>query len=328
MRLKTALPGVLLALLLVPAAGAQTQFQINWSDSGVEITDNSGKENIAMEYTILQQSENLGDTIEIWGPISGVSARDSTGALTHSDNISENWSKVTFYFRSGLTAGDRSAVTIEFTKAVTSAENGKSYTVGYRWSRAPLTSRTIAKLPRNSALLGTEVTPSSVYTYDGVLNVRWFKVLENSFKSWVTFEKSVTPPTENTPTSPIPTGGEVPISVLMAMVIVSLVLSGLIIYKARPPRQPVTVPEKQPASPEEVRKILSLLTDNERAVANQLLKQDDMAQKVLCEKTGIPKATMSRTIKSLEAKKIVRQTGHGAWKRVRLTRWAKQWKSD
>ncbi|MEW6221970.1 MAG: MarR family transcriptional regulator [Candidatus Hadarchaeota archaeon] len=328
MRLKTALPAVFLAVLLVPAVGAQTQFQINWFDSGVEISDNSGLEKAAMEYTILQQGENLSDILEIWAPISNVSVRDSAGILTHTDNSSENWSRVTFYFRSGLAAGDRSTVTIEFTKTVTPAENGKSYTVGYRWSRAPLTSRTITKLPRNSALLGTEVTPSSVYTSDGALNVRWFKVLENSFKSWVTFEESVAPPSENSATPP-QTGDDVPVPALIAAIILSFLLAGVIIYKARPKPQPGRVAEqKLPVSPEEVKKILTLLTDNERAVTNHLLRQDDMAQKVLCEKTGIPKATMSRTIKSLEAKKIVKQTGHGAWKRVHLTRWAKQWKSE
>jgi uncharacterized membrane protein len=310
-------------------AGAQAQFQINWSDSSVEISENSGLENVTIEYTMLQAGENLGDALEIWGPISDVGVRDSSGPLTHAENSSENWSRVTFYFRSGLAAGDRPTVTIEFTKAVEQTDNGKSYTAGYRWSRAPMTSKIIAKLPEDSALLSTEVTPSSVYTSGGALHVRWFKVLENSFKSWVTFEKTVAPPSDNSETPSPQTGGEVPVPALIAAVIVSLLLAGVIIYKARPKPQPDRAAEqKLPVSPEEVKKILALLTDNERAVANQLLKQDDMAQKVLCEKTGIPKATMSRTIKSLEAKKIVRQTGHGAWKRVRLTRWAKQWKSE
>lgn len=63
-------------------------------------------------------------------------------------------------------------------------------------------------------------------------------------------------------------------------------------------------------------------------MVKQLFKKDNVTQRVLCERTGIPKATMSRVLQRLENKGIVSRAGYGASKRVLLTKWTKRWRSE
>jgi len=56
----------------------------------------------------------------------------------------------------------------------------------------------------------------------------------------------------------------------------------------------------------------------------ELIKKDNLTQKTLCDKTDIPKATMSRLLRRLESKRIAERFSRGASKRVLLTKWAKR----
>jgi uncharacterized membrane protein len=76
----------------------------------------------------------------------------------------------------------------------------------------------------------------------------------------------------------------------------------------------------------ELRKLMKLLSVQEKKIVTQLLKLDNVTQKYLRQKTGVPKATMFRALKKLEIKGIVKQVGFGAGKRVTLTKWAKGWR--
>jgi len=338
MRLKTAVPAAFLAALaLVSLGSAQTAFQINGCDAYIEISENSGLENVVLTYTLLRSGENLSDVVEICGEVSDVNVFDSDGTLQYENTFENGRTNVTFSFRDTLNSGDRSTVTIQFAKDVAPAENGELYTVGYWWTSSPMTSRVFVKLPTNSELLSTSADPTSVYTENGALRAKWVKVLENSFETDVGFQLLSVPPEENqdnldnTDTVPAqPGSSDVSLYIQVTAIVVACLLAGVIILKGRPkkPPQPKATGQKAPLPKLDFDKILQLLSDNERAVVNLLLKQDDVAQKILCDKTGIPKATMSRMVKSLESKKIVKQAGVGAWKRVHLTRWVKQHKGQ
>jgi len=257
---------------------------------------------------------------------------DSDGPLQYENTFENGYTKVEFFFRSTLSSGDRSTVTIQFTKGVGPAQDGELYAIGYQWTWAPVLTRVVMKLPKNSELLDTSENSTSVYTENGALMVKWVKVMENSFGTDVGFRLLSAPPADNQENMetvpPQPESSDV--SLYVTAIALAFLFAGAIIVIARPkkPRQPKAIEPKAPLPKLDIDKILQLLSDNERAVVNLLLKQDNVAQKILCEKTGTPKATMSRTVKNLESKKLVKSVGVGAWKRVRLTRWVKQWKEQ
>jgi uncharacterized membrane protein len=332
MRLEIAAVIALSVLLITPICGAQIFFHINWIDSSVEISENYGREEVTLEYTILQPGENLGDYIDIKGEISNVNVRDPEGMLEHSTETVENdFSRVTFSFREGLGTGDRTTVIVSFKKGVKSADDENAYTIGYKLTRIPHTFRVILRLHSRYSLLSTSENASEIYLSDNFLHVKWFRVLENSFETEVRFKQVYSPPTENqreTPAAALPTRGQETHTFIQLIAVAAvLVLIGAIIAITRPPKPPAPeMPRLKKMPKREVRKVMRLLTNPEKKVVAQLLKRDNLTQKTLCQKTGIPKATMFRTLQRLENKGIVKRVGFGAGKRVLLTRWAKRWK--
>jgi uncharacterized membrane protein len=330
---------LLVSLALIPTVGAQTLLQTNWSEACAEISDDHALENVTLEYTLLQSGENMNGYVDIKGTISEVSVYDSVGALQNSVETVDGFSRVTFSFRSTLVTGDKSTVTVGFTKNITVGENDNSYAVGYRWPQTPLTYKIIVKLPEGYSFLSTSENASEIYFSDNILHVKWFKVLENSFSSDVTFKKVYASSDENSevglPTSP-PESSETSSYVYIIAASVAIVLAATVVIRfhfMRTRHRGATKPEAQAVKPEkssngQIDKVMKLLTTSEREVVTRLLKQDNVTQKSLCEKTSIPKATMSRTLQRLQAKEVIKVNGSGASKRVLLTRWAKRLKGE
>lgn len=68
--------------------------------------------------------------------------------------------------------------------------------------------------------------------------------------------------------------------------------------------------------------LMHTLTENEKAIVSELFKsKKPITQKKLTMTTGIPKATMSRTLKKLEAKKLIEIKDYGTTKMIVLTEW-------
>ncbi len=132
-------------------------------------------------------------------------------------------------------------------------------------------------------------------------------------------------------TSPLMLAPLSPYIVFLAGVATSLAAVGAFLKIKSTMKPKEKIPKKvelPPALPkEDVRKILGMLTAHERKIVEELIKKDDLTQKALCDKTGIPKATMSRILQRLENKGIISRMGYGVSKRVSLTKWARGWRS-
>ena len=69
--------------------------------------------------------------------------------------------------------------------------------------------------------------------------------------------------------------------------------------------------------------LLKTLTANEEKIVHELFKhkKDGLTQKGLARETGIPKSTLSRTLKRLAVKSVVEIKDYGVTKKIRLTEW-------
>jgi len=229
--------------------------------------------------------------------------------------------------RETLMAGDRSTVYIEFTKPTATTSGGYRYEIRYLWKTVPVSSQIIATLPSEYPLYGMSENASSTSISDGKLQLRWYSVQENQFFTAVTFGKQATSDNQN---------GGAPVETSSTNILLLLAASGSLaaagaFLKIRTlknkAKTPLEVKRPRGLSREDVRKIMGMLTNHERKVVAVLVKKDNLTQRVLCDRTGIPKATMSRVLQRLENKGIVAREGSGASKRVLLTRWSKRWKT-
>lgn len=90
--------------------------------------------------------------------------------------------------------------------------------------------------------------------------------------------------------------------------------------------EPETVPKKdlfearagQELS-ERQKDLLKILSENEEKIVKELLKEDHIIQRNLLVRTGLPKSTLSRAIKKLEVKGIVKVNTVGNTNRVELS---------
>ena len=64
--------------------------------------------------------------------------------------------------------------------------------------------------------------------------------------------------------------------------------------------------------------LMNSLRDSERRIVECLHKHGEMTQMELAAKTGIPKSTLSRTLRSLEDREIIERYSNGMSKIVRL----------
>jgi len=314
----------LLALLLlvgVPNATAAQSFQLNSADSVIELQENAGVENLVLEYTsLVPAGENISDILQITGQVMDLQAYDSSGTISF-ENTFENGATVVSYSFTSLGTGESSTLVLEFTKA-TNVENQLSYEVAYQWSQAPLTTKILVGMPLSFTLVSVSENYSSIYASDNQMWVKWVQVLENSFSSTIVFEPSQTAP-QVPPSSPQISTGE-PWWIYSIPPIVAFVFGALLMHKRHTMRKSSSFGERSQKL--KTSRLFKLLSEPERKIVTELLKKDNQSQKALCEKTGIPKATVSRMVQRLESKGMIRQSGEGVWKRVRLSKWVKQMK--
>ncbi|MFN4133664.1 MAG: MarR family transcriptional regulator, partial [Candidatus Hadarchaeales archaeon] len=326
--MKSAVFFTLVLLLSVPLAEAQTFLQIVWSESDIVIEENSAQETLLMEYAAIGSAENASDTLIITGEPLNLRIQDNSGRdLAYEIATRENSTTITFSGFS-LTSGERYVITLKFTKPVTDSENGKFYLVGYRWSVAPMLSKVSAKLPAGAKLLKAIPSPSSISSSNSSLNLKWIATLENHFSADISFQLAARPPPSENNNFPLNHSAETPLWILLPVAVIAAILGGIIAMLAfrRKVEIPPELTTKPTISEADRERIMALLSEPEKAVIKELFREDNLLQKTLCERTGIPKATMSRTLKRLEAKGLARRTGFGAGKRTQLTRWGKKLK--
>ena len=328
MRLLLVILGALVVLATVPAAGAEGTLLLNESTSHIDISENFGQVKITLNYVVSQAGENaIRDLIYVYGTISNVSVYDSSGALPHFENIEGGFTVISFDLRETLIAGDRSTVYVEFTKPTATTGGSYRYEIRYLWKTVPVSSQVIAALPSEYTLYGMSENASSTSISDGKLQLRWSRVQENQFFTAITFGKQSTVSDNQAETTPVETSSTNILLLLTAAISLAVVGTFLKIRTLKSKaKAPQGVKRPRGLHREDVRKIIGMLTTHEKKVVAVLLKKDNLTQRVLCDRTGIPKATMSRVLQRLENKGIVAREGFGASKRVMLTRWSKRWK--
>ena len=319
---------ILIALMVAPTGSGQASLLLIKSDSYVSIGENLARERVILEYAVSQSPENiLRDNLRIRGAISSVSVYDLEGRLSFSVDYLENgWSLVRYTLRDTLRAGDRTQVTIEFMKAVENIGGNRAYKIQYRWSTPPTSYQVIVKLPKGSSLTSTSENPSEFYTENESQYMRYSGVMMSSFQTYIVFtapppEEALPPAEEQRVDQPLL------LYVVLAIAAVASLISVWAIRKTRvvkPPKAPERAPEVMPRV--DIEKILGMLHENERKIIEELIKEDGLTQAILCGRTGIPKAIMSRVLQGLEGKGLVRRVGYGMSKKVMLTGLAKQWK--
>lgn len=72
------------------------------------------------------------------------------------------------------------------------------------------------------------------------------------------------------------------------------------------------------------KEIFRLLSENEQKIVNELFKEDLITQRTLQVRTGFPKSTLSRTIKKLELKGLIKSNQIGNTNRIELSKDLKQ----
>jgi uncharacterized membrane protein len=329
--------GLLILLVTIQTAGAQDALFLGESTSYVEISENSGHERIVLNYVVMQAVENaLRDSIYIPGDLSNVTVRGARGTLTPYENV-RSFNTITLYLPETVKEGDRCVVTIEFDKATTTVNTSYWYEVSYVWGTTPVSVHIVATLSGKYVRYTTDPPEDDTSIEENKLQLRWYRVQENRFRATITFGKKAVAlenqgGEQSVPALPLPSGSQPPITspyvFLLVTVAACLVTTGALL-KVRPrlgARVPPKIKRPRAFSKEDVRRLLSMLTEHERKVMGVLLKRDNLTQRILCEQTSIPKATMSRVLQRLENKGIITRTGIGASKRVLLTRWARRWK--
>lgn len=307
------------------------------SNSYISISENSGTEKIILNYVVSQNPENtLQDNFRVRGTLSNVNVHDSSGELPSSvDNMDNKWSLIKYTLRDSLNAGDRSKVTVEFTKLVENLDGNCTYRISYEWSTLPTSYQIITKLPKGSSLTSVSKSPSELYTENESLYLRYSGVMTNAFQSHITFTK---PPSEEAPTGEKRPSGEgqqekggrtlLPYAIPAIVGVVTLfVIWGIRRTREIKPPKKLEKPPKAMPRPD-IKKILRTFHENERKVIETLIEKDNLTQSKLCSRTDIPKSTMSRILQGLEQKGVVRRTKHGMSKRVALTRWIKEWRRE
>lgn len=319
----------LIFLLAVPTVAAQVSLVISESDSYVVIAQNSVHEKIILKYVVSQISEySLTDSIYVYGSLSNVEVYDSQGRLSKTlTPMDDNSTRIMFYLRPNLVAGDRCTVTVEFDKATENSGN-YIYRIDYRWSVVPVSYKVVAKLPQGYTLLGSTENYVLHTEESGDMYLRWFGTWRSRFRTILAF--SVGAQSQEEEKAPIPYLPLLAVSVASLITIVGL-WKFRALRKAGAVRSPekLNAPPKKPEVPkEEVKRILRMFTDNEGRIVEELLKENNLTQTELCGKTDIPKATMSRVLQSLEHKGVVKRVGYGISKKVILTKWAKRWRTE
>ncbi len=322
--------GLLILLVAAPTVGAQG-FLITESDSYVLIDENFVYEMVTLEYVISQNPENiLQDNFQVYGTLSGENVRDLGGVLPFSvENIENGWSLIMYTLRDTLRAGDRSDVTVEFTRDYENIGGNRTYKIGYKWSTVPTSYQVIVKLPRGSSLTSTSESPSELYTENGGLYLRYSGVMMNNFQTYIVFtappREEAQPQEEGSQTEGTQTLAPY---VGLAIVAVAPILAVWAVLRTRAVKPQIKVPKKAPraAPPSDIKKILKILPGSERKVIEALLQKDNLTQIELCGRAGIPKSSMSRILLKLESKGLVRRVQYGMSKKVMLVGYAKSWR--
>ena len=314
--------GLLAVLLAVPSASAVGSLSLNEAIVLIDISEDYGQEQITLHYVVLGDWDNAPqDSITVPGTLSEVTVYDNAGVLDYTvENLDDGFTSVSFSFRSADISG-AVMITVEFLKLTEYTSEATSYSIGYQWGSVPINYNVTAILPVEYTLYGYPADSLIMEDIEGDLRMRWSGSSTAEFQSAVNFMGESELPTA-------PSTSSVDESAIYFSMFASAGITGVAVFlfMRMKPSMVAGSGKREEIAGKDAERIIKMLTAHERKVIIELMKEDNLTQRAICDRTEIPKATMSRVLQRLERKGIVRREGFGASKRVLLTNWAKRWK--
>ncbi len=313
---------LLAVLIVVPPSSAEGSLSLNEAIVLIDISEDYGQEQITLHYVVLGDWDNAPqDSITVPGILSEVTVYDNAGVLDYTvEKLDDGFTSVSFSFRSADISG-AVMITVEFIKLTENMPEATSYAIGYQWGAVPINYNVTAILPVEYTLYGYPTDSLITEDSEGNLRMRWSGSSTAEFQSSIRFiGGSGLPATPST--------NSVDESVVYFSMFASAGVTGVAVFlfmRMKPSIFTGSGKSKEILG-RDAERIFRMLTTHEQKVIAELMKEDNLTQRATCDRTGIPKATMSRVLQRLEKKGIVRREGIGASKRVILTNWAKRWK--
>lgn len=248
----------------------------------------------------------LGDEFRIPGEVSGLTVKDSEGALDHSKKKVGNFTVVRFYFRSGLRPGKEQEVAIGYTSSNFTSKSGNIW----KYSTTFLAGSAVERWSLTLELPGdVEVYPPSGDAFAGLRRIsrdrglticEWSAENSNSLPiavGWAPLEETATP-------RPL-------VYLAIAGVVLVAAVAGFLLRALMPPKR----------VPKAVEIATKILEDRERRIVRELAGGQNLTQMELVKATKLSKATVSRAVVELERRRVVTRESSGRVIRVRLQDW-------
>ncbi|MBI4020037.1 MAG: hypothetical protein HY367_01785 [Candidatus Aenigmarchaeota archaeon] len=285
----------LVLLASTPLAGAQA------FDNYITRVSIDSLGDASMQVLVSFDSTGLSEvSLPIYSP-RGVHAFDATGALPY--RVEGGRIIITT-----SQARPNYGITLEYSTSSLTSKSGETWAFGYSLaSQGPAEVR--LALPANAAILS--VRPEGTIYAAGDIFVEWGIDAGSAQELSVIYrlDQVTSPRPENTPDiGPVLLGAA---AAAMAAVVV--------LYLRRPKEGGSG---KATGMSEAQGDILKTLSENERKVVETLLGDGgQLTQKKVFMKTGIPKSTLSRTIKSLQMKDLIEIYDVGLTNSLKLKKW-------
>lgn len=300
--------GVLLGLLLL--AGMVQAQPINLQIVQISLNENGH----AIVQQLLSSDSTSGEPIEILAlDLQNLRVFDAQGAL----EFQLNGNKVRLTPR--LQAAQYGA-TISYETDQLTAKQGSDWSFALNSNALSPASETrvLVSFPQNAKVLSFEPV-ASVFSDAGKIQLEWLVKKENpvSLNAKYSFEEK---PAGNSRQDLLWAG-------LLGIIVI--VIAGIGGYywkvgfkkkgKEKPKEKLVeeTKPEERQANSRQ-EELLRFLTETEKRVMQELLKEGGITQRTLHVRTGLPKSTLSRTLQKLQTKELVEVREIGNTNRIEL----------
>lgn len=285
-------------LALLPSAQALSEFH------HLDISIDEGGRSLVQNLLLINSTSRETFLVPVFTPVQ-IQAYDSRGDLSH---------KLTGDFIETTLRGQQESYsfTAEYqTDSLTSKEGG---TWAFQYQFSPLgdyRSGLTLSLPSNARLL-SHSPQGQVYTHQGRIKID-FSLPEEPETIQVSYTIEAAP-------APQPQFPLFQATVAVIIIIVVAIVAFHLLRRKKPKKK-----ESQKAPAEGVsqgkKDLLKTLSVNEKKIVDTLLSKEKLTQKQLMLATGIPKATLSRTLKSLQRKQFIELRAFGNTNQIALSDW-------
>lgn len=232
-----------------------------------------------------------------------IKAYDEKGALNYS---------VSNGIYVNLHSKDKYSFTVEYSSDVLTSKNASEWTFHYDYYKVGNFNdiKYTLILPSN-ALLYSFFPEGTTYSENDHIHIVWDIPNEISSETIEAKYGFKPPPNEiKKSINQYPNVAVLSVSIVIILIIISLLFKK-IKFKSK---------FKEDFSPGQ-KDLIHTLTENERKIIRELFNKKELTQKKISLLTGIPKSTLSRTLKRLEMKNFIEVRDYGNTKIIKLTDW-------